>query len=72
MLPLADDASLADFERDARFGNGHPNPVAARIPHGRRPIVDGDRGGDHVGEFALVRRGHDDEARKATEIGDVE
>ena len=72
LVALADDASLADFERDARFGNGHADPVAARIPHGRRPIVDGDRGGDHMGEFALVRRGHDDEAGEATEVGDVE
>ena len=71
-VALADDPPLADLERDARFGHRDADAVATRITYGRRPIVDRDGGGDHVGEFALVRRGHDDEPGQAAEIGGVE
>ena len=45
---------------------------AARIAQRRRAVVDRDLRRHHVHELGLVGRRHDDEARQAAEIGDVE
>ncbi len=69
---FAQDAALADLERDAFGRQRHAEAFAARITEGGGAVVDGGRRRDHVHELGLVRRRHDDEARQADEIGDVE
>ena len=69
---LADDAALADLQRNADFGHLDAAAFAARIAQRARAVVDRDLGGDHVHQFGLVGRRHDDEIGQAAEIGVVE
>ena len=70
--PCADDPAFADRERPRRLPGRARRAFAARIADRRGTVVDGGRRRDHVGEFCLVRRRHDDESRQTGEIGDVE
>ena len=72
LVALADDAALADLERNAEFGHLDAAAFAARIAHRARAVVDRDLGRDHVHEFGLVGGRHDDEIGQAAEIGVVE
>ena len=72
MRAFAHDPAAADLQRHAYFRHRHADPFAARKAHRRRRIIDCDAGRDHVDKVGLVPRRHDDEARQATEIGDVE
>ena len=69
---MADDAATADFERRAGLRHLDADAVAARIAQRRWPVVDRGRRRDHVHEFGLVGRRHDDESRQAAEIRKIE
>jgi hypothetical protein len=69
---FAHDAAFSNLQRQADFGNVDADAVAARIPQCGRTVVDGDLGRDHMDQFGLIGRRHQDEARQATEIGNVE
>ena len=71
-VALANNSSLADFERNADFRDRHADAVAARVTNRRGAIVDRGGGRNHMGELRLVRRSHNYEAWQAAEIGDVE
>ena len=63
-LPISSGAAL--------LGHVDAEAFAARIAQGGRAVVDCGRGRHHVLELGLVGRRHDDEARQAAEIGEVE
>ena len=69
---LAQDAALADRQRDAALGQFDADAVAARIAQRDRAGVMGGAGRDHVDEFGFVRRRHHHHVGQAGEIGDVE
>ena len=54
-----------------RSGTVTPNPAPPRVAERTRPVVDRDRGPDHVDQLALVRRRHQHHAGQTPEIGDV-
>ena len=72
LLAFADDAALADLERDAEFGHLDAAAFAARIAQRARAIVDRDLRRHHVHQFGFIGGRHDDEVRQAAEIGVVE
>ena len=69
---LAQDPPAPDLERRAALRQHQAKPVAARIAEGGRPIVDRRGRGDHVHQFQLIGRGHQDHVGQAAEIDDVE
>ena len=71
-VALANNSSLADFERNADFRDRHADAFAARVTNRRGAIVDRGGGRNHMSELSLVRRSHNYEAWQAAEIGDIE
>ncbi len=69
---FANNAALADLERDAGFRHLDAAAFAARIAQRARTVVDRDLGRHHVHQLGLVGGRHDDEIGQAAEIGVVE
>jgi hypothetical protein len=70
-IALCDQAALADLQRDTALGHLDAHALAPGVAEGDGPVVDLERGADHVDEFRLVGGGHDHEAGQVREIGDV-
>jgi hypothetical protein len=69
---FAHDPALADRQRHAEFGHFDAAAFAAWITQRARCVVERNLCCHHVDEVGFIRRCHDDEAGKATEIGVVE
>ena len=72
LAAFAQDAALADFERDA-FAPASARRVLRRADSASaRAVVDRSRGRDHVDELGFVGGRHHHKSRQAAEIGDIE
>ena len=70
-IALLDDAAFADFERHAGLRHCDANAVAAGIADRAGAIVYRRSRRNHMDEFGLICRGHQDEIRQTAEVGEV-
>ena len=71
-MAFLDDPAFPDFQRLAFRRHRYAKAFTARITQCARPVVDRDRGGDHVNELSFICCRHQNKARQASKIGDVE